>query len=116
MIEVETAEAFASEVLTASEALPVLVDFWAPWCGPCKTLGPILQRFADATPGVRVVKVNVDVVPEISNTYMVRSIPTMLFFVKGKPRDQLVGLQPNMEKVLESKLSSVQTAYTPNPA
>jgi thioredoxin 1 len=90
IIEVK-ADTFEAEVLK-SEA-PVLVDFWAPWCGPCKALLPIIQKLADEVDGkVKICKVNIDESPEIAGKYSIMSIPTLLIFKNGVVSDQLVGL------------------------
>ena len=75
--------------------MPVLVDFWAAWCGPCNTLAPVVERLATDFDGdARIAKVNVDEHPILSRTYGIKSLPTMVIFKKGKEVDRIVGAQP----------------------
>jgi len=81
---------FQQEVLNASE--PVLVDFWAEWCGPCKAIAPVLEELSGELAGkVKIVKLNVDENPNITAQYGVRSIPTMILFKGGEAADMKVG-------------------------
>jgi thioredoxin 2 len=89
-----TDASFQQEVLNASGP-PTLVDFWAPWCGPCRIVGPIVDQLASESGGrYRVAKLNVDDNPATASRYQVASIPTMLIFKNGAVVDRLVGAQP----------------------
>ena len=89
---------FAADVLVASREVPVIVDFWAPWCGPCKTLGPQLEAAVIAAGGaVKMVKVNIDENPEIAQQLRVQSIPTVYAFRDGQPVDGFMGAIPESQ-------------------
>jgi len=95
----DTSEAtFMADVVEASQTVPVIVDFWAPWCGPCKTLGPMLEDAVRAAKGaVKMVKINVDEAQQIAGQLQIQSIPTVYAFFKGQPVDGFQGALPQSE-------------------
>jgi putative thioredoxin len=91
-------QGFMADVVEASRATPVIVDFWAPWCGPCKTLGPPLEKAVRAAGGkVRLVKINIDEHPGVAGQLGVRSIPAVYAFDQGKPVDGFMGALPESQ-------------------
>ena len=86
---------FQNEVLNSE--MPVLLDFWAPWCGPCRMVGPIVDEIADERGDIRVGKVNVDEQPELAAQFGVMSIPTLVVMKGGKVVNQMVGARPKSQ-------------------
>lgn len=104
-----TIDNFMTEVIEASKATPTVVQFWAPWCGPCKQLGPVLEKVVGANAGkVRMVRVNIDDNQQIAQQMRVQSVPTVYGFVDGQPVDGFAGAQPesNVKQFVE-KLASM---------
>lgn len=94
--------------VTDSE-IPVMVDFWAPWCGPCVMIAPTVRELADHYEGkLNVVKLNVDDEPQIASRYGVRSIPALIFFKNGQPVHQIIGAQPKptLQRAIDSLLGA----------
>lgn len=99
-----TDQTFENEVINAD--VPTLVDFWAPWCGPCRMVAPIVEELAGEYEGrVKFVKLNTDENPAVSGRYGIRSIPTLLVFKGGEVKGQIVGFRPKSE--LKNRLDSV---------
>ena len=87
-----TKDYFENEVLKSDK--PVLVDFWAAWCGPCKMLSPVIDEIADERSDIKVGKINVDEQPELASQFAVMSIPTLIVFKNGEIANQAIGVQP----------------------
>ncbi|MBN1664208.1 MAG: thioredoxin TrxC [Deltaproteobacteria bacterium] len=102
-----TDDSFAGEVLAASG--PVLVDCWAPWCGPCRTIAPVMEKLAAKYAGTaKIAKLNVDENTRIASEYGIRSIPTLMFFKDGEVADKLIGAHPK-EEIEKRLLSLIKT-------
>lgn len=101
-----TDDTFASDVLKSSQ--PVLVDFWAEWCGPCKMLGPIVDRIAAANSAITVAKMNVDDNQDTPQKYGIQGIPTLLLFKDGEVVSQMVGFQSqeNIQRNIDEALGN----------
>ena len=97
---------FQAEVLESET--PVLVDFWAPWCGPCRVVGPVLEEIAAERDDLRIVKLNTDENPQTAAAFQVLSIPTMILFKGGEPAKKIIGAYP--KRKLEAELEPVLTA------
>ena len=104
-----TMDNFMAEVIEGSKTKPTIVQFWAPWCGPCKQLGPVLEKVVGASGGkVRMVRVNIDDNQQIAQQMRVQSVPTVYGFVDGQPVDGFAGAQPESSvKQFVEKLSSM---------
>lgn len=104
MSEELTDATFDQKVVKAAE--PVLVDFWAPWCGPCRMLSPVIEKIGEEYKGkARIYKMNTDDNPQTAVQFRVQAIPTLLFFKGGKMVEQMVGVQP--EKEIRQRLDNL---------
>jgi putative thioredoxin len=111
-----TTATFENDVIKASMTTPILVDFWAPWCGPCKQLGPVLEAAVTAAKGrVRMAKINIDENQELAQALRVQSIPTVYAFFQGQPVTAFNGARPASEvKVLVDQLAKMATQAKPD--
>jgi thioredoxin 1 len=100
MAEAVTTDTFDGDVLKSDT--PVLVDFWAEWCGPCHAIAPVLDQIAEERSDLKVVKLNIDEEPEVAQRYGVMSIPTLILFKDGEPSAAAVGAMP--KSMLEERL------------
>jgi thioredoxin len=106
MADAVTEETFEQEVLGSEQ--PVLVDFWAEWCGPCHAIAPVLDQIAGEHDQLKVVKLNIDEEPAIAQRYGVMSIPTLILFKDGEPQAAAVGAMP--KSMLEERLGLAEAA------
>lgn len=116
MVHDVTQETFQADVLDRSREVPVVVDFWAEWCGPCQMLAPIIDELADHYQGkVKVGKLDTDNAVRTASKYSVQSIPTVIIFDRGQPVERIVGLRSkkDYQAVLDAKIGGGGGEATP---
>jgi putative thioredoxin len=119
LIKETTTQGFMKDVIEESKRQPVLIDFWAPWCGPCKQLTPILEKVVKGAKGkVKLVKMNIDEHPAIPGQMGIQSIPAVIAFVNGQPADGFMGALPESQvnAFIDKLTKGVPAAGEPNPA
>ena len=113
-----TAIDFTADVLDASQEAPIIVDFWAPWCGPCKQLTPVIEKAVTEAGGkVRLVKLNIDEAPQIAQQMRIQSIPAVYAFFQGKPIDGFMGALPEsqVKEFIDRMVQMANAAAGPSP-
>jgi len=101
-----TDETFQQEVIESHK--PVLVDFWATWCGPCKMIAPVLKKIAtECKDDIKICKLNIENGQQVATQYGIMSVPTLIFFNQGQPVNTINGITPNFESDLKEKISNL---------
>lgn len=118
VIKDTTAADFATDVIDASQEIPILVDFWAPWCGPCKQLTPVIEKAVTEAGGkIQLVKLNIDEAPQIAQQMRIQSIPAVYAFFQGRPIDGFMGAVPEsqVKSFIDRMVEMANAAAGPSP-